>query len=142
MVFGLRLGLACEHQGDHPGDHRRGLRGAGELAVVGALDAGFRMLDEKPAARPQQADHVAARGDHLRLDETFDGGAGRGEGGHPVVVPVGRGVVVGHRADGDHVGHVARHADGQRIGTAVAGRGDHDAGRHAFITAWLSGSSQ
>ena len=122
-----RVGL--DHQGGHSGGHRGGLGSPGNFAVTGAVDARRRIVDEKPAARPQEADHMATGSDDFRFDETFDGWTRRGEGGDAVVGQIGRRVVVGHGADRNHVRHVARHPDGQRFRTAVAGRSDHyDAG--------------
>ena len=76
-----------------------------------------------------QAPNVAGRGDDIGIDETLEGrSAGRERTQEVVAVVIGR-EVVRHAADSDDVGTVARYADGHRVGTGVAGRGDdHDSG--------------
>ena len=72
---------------------------------------------------------MAARGDHVGLDEAFVGRARGGERGDAVIGGSARRVVVGHRTDRDHVGGVAGHRDRLRGRTEVAGRGDDDDAR-------------
>ena len=62
---------------------------------------------------------------HIRLDKTVQGGAGRREGGDIVVVPIGGGVIISESANRDDVGGVTGHTDTHRSGAAVAGSNDY-----------------
>ncbi len=66
---------------------------------------------------------------NFRFNEALDGRTGGGERSQTEVGGIVGCVVVGERADGDHVGDVARNADGHGGRTGVASRGhDDDAG--------------
>ena len=116
--------MSLEHQRGHPGDHRRRLRRARHVEVVRAVVV-LGVLGGDRRRPLHHALDVPARRDQVGLDERL-GGRPRGrELRQPVVGQVGGGVVVGHRADRDHVGQIAGNPDGHRPRPTVAGRGDH-----------------
>ena len=114
----------CGDAARHRGRLRRARHGE---VVVAVLELGVRGGDLGVIGH--QAHDMSAWGDQIRLDEALDGRPGGRERSQAVIRPGARRIVIGHRADGDDIGHVARHADGHRVGAGVAGRGhDHDAG--------------
>ena len=128
-AVGRQRRIRLQHQGHDAGGDAGGLRSAGDLqqpALLRHLRAEGR--DQRGGRRDRRG-HMATRRDHVGLHEAFVRRTCGRERGHAVIGQIGRRVAVRHRTHGDHVGHVARHADGHRLGPRVARRGHHhDAG--------------
>ena len=126
-LIGRERRVRLQHQRDRATDGRSGLRGPGHREGCTVIGSELRVLQcDRHGLLFHQADHMAARGDDVRLDEALDRGAGRGEGGDAVIGLVAGRKVIRHRADRDHVGRVARHRDRLLSGAGVAGRGHHN----------------
>ena len=130
-LVGSQSRLRLEEEGHRARGHGRGHRRAGQreqraTVVVGPEDpVGERGIDVGKVVRHRRQD-VAARRHDLGFDEAFEGRAVRRERCQPVVGRVVRRVVIGHGADRDDVGHVARYVDRLRARAAVAGGHDDD----------------
>ena len=127
--IGGEIGIRLKHQRDDTRRDRSSLRCAGHHEQRFARCHRTRIDIGEVALIPHRAHHVSARSHQVGLHEAFIRRARRGERGETVVGRQIRRVVVGHRAGGDDVGHIAGHTDRHRGRPAVAGRSDHhDAG--------------
>ncbi len=118
--------VRLQHQRNDAARHCRGLRRTRHDEIVtAALEILMIICDLRVVVHHRQ--DVPTRGDHVGLDKALHRRAGRRERGQEIVRVVSGGVIVGHCADSDHVGHVARHPHRHRIRSAIAGcRHDHD----------------
>ena len=127
-LVGGQLRVFCQHQGHHARD-LRGAHGRTAHLVIVLVQLVAGMVLGQPGLVRHQAQHAGARGDQIGLDKGFIGRTRRREGRDRIFRPVARRIAIAHRANSDHIGHVARHADAHRVGAVVArGDDDHDPG--------------
>ena len=83
---------------------------------------------------------MGAGRNHIGLDETHFRGTGAAERRHVIIGGIIRRVVVGIGADRDNERIVAGHANGHRVGAAIARRrDDHDAGGPQLLDGLVDG---